>query len=355
MGGGRIVELDGLRGLAILLVLVWHYIVPFFDSIPRALILTWSGVDLFFVLSGFLIGGILLDARHSPAYFSTFYARRVCRIFPLYFAWLGLGALGATLAIPATAHVFKGSIPMWSYPLFLQNLFMADSQTFGSTWLGITWSLAIEEQFYLLLPLVVRFLSVRKVAVLAGGAIVLAPLLREALYQAGNLKFAPYVLLPCRADALGLGVLGAIALRIPTARDWILAHRRWLTIVTVCAFGGVVVFHLRPGLHVRALAGYSWLALFYLLLLLCAVVSPGPVARRLLGARILVGLGGISYAVYMFHVGFRSLLWAVAPALSRVLVSLSALFLTIAVAALSWRFFEGPLVRWAHRRFHYGS
>src|SRR5689334_996479 len=92
----HIPELDGVRGLAILLVLIWHYVVyPRYDWLyyyaPNTAVafgLTWSGVDLFFILSGFLLGGILLDNARAPHYFKAFYVRRACRILPLYFAWL---------------------------------------------------------------------------------------------------------------------------------------------------------------------------------------------------------------------------------------------------------------------------
>ena len=160
-----------MRGIAILLVVVWHYVGAPLQAVPgpvalagfRSLRLAWSGVDLFFVLSGFLIGGILLDQRASPGYFKAFYARRFCRIFPVYFLWLGL--FFALLALapgftssPAFRHLFDKPLPAWSYATFTQNLVIARWETFGPDWLAITWSLAIEEQFYLLLPLMVRFL-----------------------------------------------------------------------------------------------------------------------------------------------------------------------------------------------------
>src|SRR5580704_17724235 len=93
----RLPELDGIRGCAILLVLIWHYVPCEISAsegaahvVSRALGLTWSGVDLFFVLSGFLIAGILLDNRNASNYFRVFYIRRVCRTFPLYFLLVGI-------------------------------------------------------------------------------------------------------------------------------------------------------------------------------------------------------------------------------------------------------------------------
>jgi peptidoglycan/LPS O-acetylase OafA/YrhL len=115
----RMPELDGIRGLAIVLVLVWHYFVSALRVasatplayIQKAMWLSWSGVDLFFVLSGFLIGGILMDNRNAQNYFSVFYVRRTCRIFPLYFAALALFWLCRAFASPAFAWVFDKSLP----------------------------------------------------------------------------------------------------------------------------------------------------------------------------------------------------------------------------------------------------
>ena len=106
----RIIELDGLRGIGILMVVIYHYFVvhlagrtSIIEYIASAFFLTWTGVDLFFVLSGFLIGSILMDHKESPNYFRTFYIRRICRIFPLYYTWiLILG--GLTLFFPYLKH-----------------------------------------------------------------------------------------------------------------------------------------------------------------------------------------------------------------------------------------------------------
>jgi peptidoglycan/LPS O-acetylase OafA/YrhL len=121
--------------------------------------LSWSGVDLFFVLSGFLIGGILLDARSSPRYFQTFYLRRAYRILPLYFLVIGLSLLPHLLAqfsVARAAHTTPLPLPWLSYATFTQNFWMAYLGVFGPSGMGITWSLAIEEQFYLSIPLLIR-------------------------------------------------------------------------------------------------------------------------------------------------------------------------------------------------------
>src|SRR5579862_7509574 len=168
---GRIQELDGVRGLAILLILIDHYIygslgqyrdTPLGAIIRDVFPLSWSGVDLFFVLSGFLIGGILMDHRDSTDYFKTFYIRRACRILPIYFIWI---ILFFSIAWLFSSHASSGwyaeefrripHLPDWRYFFFLQNFNMATTNDFGPVWTGITWSLCIEEQFYLLMPLII--------------------------------------------------------------------------------------------------------------------------------------------------------------------------------------------------------
>src|SRR5271154_3561146 len=163
----RILELDGIRGLAILLVLIAHiFYAPTLPGGPELLTkfkelftLTWTGVDLFFVLSGFLIGGILLDKRSSGKYFTTFYARRFFRIVPVYYCWIILFILVVKLGGPVIReHTRSGILPaidstVFIHFLFLQNLWLPNYVKLAEWWFGATWSLAVEEQFYLVAPL----------------------------------------------------------------------------------------------------------------------------------------------------------------------------------------------------------
>ena len=162
----RIPVLDGIRGMAICLVLAWHSVSELqLPNHPRVTNiigfgrLSWSGVDLFVVLSGFLIGGILLDAAGAQRYFGPFYIRRAHRILPLYAVALLL--VFSTIYLCGHLKVVgtwtENRIPVWYYPTFLQNFWMARHGTFGSSALGITWSLAVEEQFYLTLLLIIRY------------------------------------------------------------------------------------------------------------------------------------------------------------------------------------------------------
>ena len=229
---GRIPEVDGLRGIAIASVLAWHYLIMPAVAKPGTALsyslvfgrLAWSGVDLFFVLSGFLIGGILIDARYATNYFRVFYTRRLFRIVPIYATILLI--FPAILFAAQWAHcgdfswLTSGLAPAYCYWTFTQNIWMALTNSLGANALGITWSLAIEEQFYLTLPLVIRFRSShgRLILVLAG--ICFAPIIRTAihLFWPHN-QLAGFLLMPCRADALLLGVLAAMLLRNAVWRE----------------------------------------------------------------------------------------------------------------------------------------
>ena len=367
----RVPELDGLRGLAILLVLVWHYVAITLPPasggletvLRRPLLLAWSGVDLFFVLSGFLIGGILLDESTSPRFFTTFYARRFCRIFPLYYLWLVTFFVGVAIVGPGAAEylarLFNLELPAWCYPLYLQNVFMTTRRTFGGEWVSVTWSLAIEEQFYLLLPIVVRTLRPRKLAWVVGVAVILAPILRVAL-SPHDMFFGPYTLLPCRADSLGLGVLAALASRNERCWAWLGAHRRSIAIAFAILFAGVVVLTGHHQGRLMNAVGYTWLAAFYAAALLLAVVNPGPATRALLRSRPLQELGALAYGVYLLHMGANAIAHAVffdrAPKLDGAAAggaTALAAVVTFVLAKISWRFFEKPLVARGHARFRY--
>ncbi len=181
---GVIPALDGLRGIAIILVMLHHFTnyrpTSGIDGLIGSVVFFWwTGVDLFFVLSGFLITGILLDTRGSERYFTTFYARRILRIFPLYYLVLFL-AFVVLPKFPAVHPVLAGQAdlpPQWPYWLYLTNFSIAD-RGWGHGWVDVGWSLAIEEQFYLVWPLVIWLCPPRLVALLCAVIIVAEPVAR---------------------------------------------------------------------------------------------------------------------------------------------------------------------------------
>jgi peptidoglycan/LPS O-acetylase OafA/YrhL len=373
---GRIPELDGLRGLAIFLVILCHYVggadhapLGFFPH--RALLaftVGWSGVDLFFVLSGFLIGGILLDARNSPHYFRAFYMRRVFRILPIYYLWTLLFAVTVIVVLlffPGGAGVAsKDLLRVPTQLLFLQNIFIGMPH-FTWIWFVVTWSLAIEEQFYLIAPPLIRFLSLRHLVTALATTIVLAPVLRFLLfrYWAPGTYLCAY-LMPCRADSLSCGILLAVAWRNASFRELLRAHAALLQRVLFVLFlgvGGLLWWLVHPINVVTVTIGYTWLALFYSALLLTAVSQPAGWLAAAARWRFLGRLGGISYCVYLLHDAFNYFAHAILLhseprlyTLGQLGVTALALLATLVVASLSWRFLEKPLILRGHS-YSYGE
>ena len=164
--------LDGVRGLALLIVVVhntaWisgtsnHFTFKLYTSAAAA---GWAGVQLFFVLSGFLITGILLDTQHAPNYFRRFYVRRTLRIFPLYFLMLAVAVFVVAPLQRDSSWAQSVHSYQWTYWLYVSNW----TEPFGYSVHGLShlWSLAVEEQFYLIWPLVVWWLSSRRLYWLA--------------------------------------------------------------------------------------------------------------------------------------------------------------------------------------------
>ena len=317
---GRIPEVDGLRGFAILLVIICHYVanadharLGFWPHhLLSALMIGWSGVDLFFVLSGFLIGGILLDARAAPNYFRAFYMRRVHRILPIYYLWtLIYGALIAFALwlvpgrYPATSRDFL-QIPI--HLLFLQNM------TYGLTpfqwkWFSVTWSLAVEEQFYLVAPPLIRFLSLRRIASALAATICAVPAIRFLVFRYLNEGYYVAVFTtPCRADALAFGMLLAIAWRTDSFRSFVNEHRLLLQRVLLALFlgvGGLLWWLVRPVNIVTVTIGYTWLAAFYTCLLVVVLSQPQGWVAAVSRWSVLRALGTISYCVYVIHLTFN--------------------------------------------------
>lgn len=348
---GRIPALDGLRGVAILLVLVWHYVSCQVVTgpggfLPGLLSVMWSGVDLFFVLSGFLIVGILLDSKGAPGYFRTFYLRRVCRIMPLYYLVLILFVVLPRSGLPVNDWLFSPALPLWSYFTFTQNFFM-HHLGFGPNWLGVTWSLAVEEQFYLVIPLLVWGLGRRSLAVVFAVGIMLAPVWRLLV---GNL--GAYVFPFARADAILWGGLLALLARwrpLPRSR----ALMPWLVLLVI---GLVILLGKHAGVGDVYLHGV--LGPFYGIWLLLALQADGSALGGVLGGRLLVWLGRRSYGIYLFHQPVNGLVqqWLTGRQVpgwdgpGGWTANLLSLVILVAVSELSFRYFEAPFLRYAHRR-----
>lgn len=375
---GRIRELDGFRGAAVLAIVLLHYVVHHLSTVPGSLLayaqkyfmFLWVGVDAFFVLSGFLIGGILLDQRASTNYFRIFYLRRALRIFPPYLlllaAWL---VARAVLSGHPYDWLLTPGFPAWIYVLYLQNFWMVASGSVGPLFVAATWSLAIEEQFYLLAPLLVRWVQPRRFALVLLAGVLSAAALRGWLALSGaDRSGAQTHLLFSRWDSLLVGVLVAWAVRKPRLKDLLVASRRFLlmlfgVLLTLMAFMPVL-FELPAALRspVRAFLGFLVIALFFGVVLALLHIGALPRFAKALSARWLCSLGRISYFVYLFHTAILGLAFAILlgknPILERGVdwaVGLAAFAVTLGCAEMSWRWLEAPLVALGHRQRYRAS
>lgn len=353
-GPRHIPALDGLRGLAIMLVMWSHFvtvggIIDDSNAFFRLLRGGFVGVDLFFVLSGFLITGILLDApQTSGRYFQVFYLRRAVRIFPLYYAIL--------IAVFLTRPAGPDS-PAW-YWLFASNL----GASLKGDWLvspeGVSlshlWSLAVEEQFYLVWPLIVRFACRKWLERICLGLLVIAPLVHFALHFSGN-PVAAYQFTATRLNTLGAGALLAIVWRDPARwRSWMLHAPR----IGLAAAGISLLGLMFP----RWISLVPFAPLLWGALLMQAMTPSSPWAR-LFSGRIPVTFGTYSYALYLLHYlmdpWLRHVLYPdwIIPIAGNGAASLS-LFMAVATALafcaslLSWNLLEKPFLS-LKRHFRY--
>lgn len=305
------VELDGLRGVAIALVLVIHFLVfePW-SMVDRVAVTVagagWVGVDVFFVLSGFLITGILYDTRRSSRYFSTFFLRRCLRIFPLYFAYVAAVAAVAFVVAPSTSAAGEWRTHQWWYWTYTVNLLAAYAGSWDVLQLetGHLWSLAIEEQFYLFWPLVVWKAGRHRLAAGCMAAIGAVALLRVAARLGGINPVAIFASTPTRIDALLAGALIALAMRGGASDE---GFRRAGSAALWCgAAGTLLAFGSQLDSHgygpLIQTVGFPAITAVSAGLVMHAVAGdPDGWLRRMLRSRALVTLGGYSYGLYMLH------------------------------------------------------
>lgn len=310
MGGGRSELLDVVRGIAIGMVVVCHY-APGIADVGKL------GVCLFFVLSGYLIGGILLDNRGLPGFFLTFYWRRAFRILPLYWLFLALWP-----------HPMQ---PMWWYLVFGQNFGWVHVGAYP-VWnmVAVTWSLAIEEQFYLVLPAMVAFLPRPWLIRALWACVIAAPVWRVLL---GSTTPAAWLMLPCHLDSLMGGVLIACF-----KRGYAKSTAAWACLAVMAPALDVITTSWAPW---SSVPHYSVIAIGFAAFMLFCLHLP---QQRLTILRPVAWLGLGAYSIYLFHM----------PALMETGSPFIALPLALVMAWLSWRYIEAPLIGFARARWRYG-
>ena len=314
--GKHVAALDGLRGLAILFVMNYHlaWAAPAVSLPAKVWVFFttfgWTGVDLFFVLSGFLITGILLDSKEGPGYFRNFYARRVLRIFPLYYGVLAVVLVILPLFVsydtPALRLLLQEQGWLWAYSANISVALRHGEWVWTAGWLrlGVLWSLAVEEHFYFVWPLLVFLLPRRTLMRVSVALVVLTPFARLAARLADVPPGTVYALTPFRADALALGALLALVVRDPDLHRKTLRRAPWValascTLIAGMAFRRRVLDHYDLGFQ---FVGYTAVILAYGALVLAAVSAPASSRfRRVLSSPRLTFFGKYSYGAYMFH------------------------------------------------------
>jgi peptidoglycan/LPS O-acetylase OafA/YrhL len=369
----HIPSLDGLRGLAVIAVILCHanhatggplMVGRLTGPVASVFGWGWIGVDLFFVLSGFLITGILFDAKGGDGYFRKFYARRILRIFPLYFGFLLLVIALSRLGCSFTPWVSRdGAL---SLGLFFYNFWLVFTHQFIDC-LHAFWSLAVEEHFYLFWPLAVFAFHRRALMRLCLAGAVLSLLLRVALILGGTWPLSAFFLTPCHLDGLLAGSCVALAWRDPT--DWARVQR-WSGRVVLgsgCLLLGIALGqrHFLPDIDFRRgdaatvdstlvlTLGLSCLAVLFAGLVAIAVgANQGDWPRRVFEQPALRTIGKYSYGIYVFHPLILSLTVALlSPAshlpvfVAKPVVAIWALVASLVTAWLSYHCFEKHFLR----------
>jgi peptidoglycan/LPS O-acetylase OafA/YrhL len=317
------------------------------------------GVDLFFVLSGFLITGILTDSKGSPHFFRNFYARRVLRIWPLYYAVLFVAFVIVPLFAPSMRSTAAGIWP--AFVFYVQNIVFVNRETYPFG-LGATWSLAVEEQFYLTWPLLVFLFKKRTLAIICASLVVVSLSLRLAARFYGAPSGFIHFFTLSRLDAIAFGSLAALWLRSPSC-----TLVRWRTrAYQFLGLGAAGVLLARILMHRNSsIVSYTFLAITFVGLLGISLTSDprSSLLGRSLSAAWLRYIGKISYGIYLLHYPLfilwsrfiGSLAFYQAHPLAGNLAAFAGQIPLAAIAAsISWHFFEEPILR-LKERFPSGS
>jgi peptidoglycan/LPS O-acetylase OafA/YrhL len=370
----RLPALDGLRGLAALGV-IFNHLGPLDTGSPWLAPLVWislfgwTGVDLFFVLSGFLITGILVSHRRAANYFSAFYTHRALRIFPLYFVLLLVFTVIVPAAFPAQVQTMMTPGHVWPYWLFLSNLWVFNKFLFMAhvPMIAPAWSLAIEEQFYIVWSAVVRWLDPRRLAfvaaaVLIGGIVLRFGVLCAVIYYTSGdpiekvergLSTIFYFTLT-HLDGLCIGILMRLLYDRPRFRTALARFARaWW--VWAAAIAVILIADGQAGwpqIHnwyqpMMLVFGFTVLALLFAALILHGLMLNGWV-RTVFDLPTLRRLGAYSYCMYLFHLPVSTLMRLV---ITNTIGSIGVVPLlgvefaaVIGFAHLSYVWFESPIL-----------
>ena len=347
----RKLQIDGLRGFAIIIVVLFHYLncsysnnfeLNLFEQlISKITSFGWSGVNLFFVISGYLIGTILLKNKSTTNYFSTFYARRFLRIVPLYFIFLMVFIFFNSLFKDSSLVLFEKPIPVWQYFLFVQNFSMSHLGHFGPNALTPSWSLAIEEQFYLIAPLIVFFLRRNILLIVSLYLIVFSIFFR---INSDN-WYMEYTHFLSRVDSLSIGLIIAI-LSQNSNELAILSKKRNIfifIIIFMCLLFGYTIFKQ---------INHTFISYFFGgVLVFSFSLKEETFLYKILVNKVTLFFGKYSFFIYLFHQLINGLLFAyifnsnpVLNTTNNYLVEILAVLLTMFLAVISFKFYESKFI-----------
>jgi len=300
---GHLLALDGARGLAVLSVMFFHFFQrESFNSFAAGRVLQslshmgQSGVDLFFVLSGFLITGILWDSKGSPHYFRNFYGRRILRIFPLYYASLVFFYFMAPF-ISSMAHFepLKNQMWAWLYAVNIHSTFLPYSTANVP---GHFWSLSVEEHFYFVWPAIVLLCNRRQLFGAAIACIAIAMASRVGLQHYG---FSVFSFTLCRLDALAIGAMLALLVRSANGFASLSALRpRWWLAGLLIAVAPLWIRFSGAANPLLQVVKFSMVALMYGALVAALLDPAKPMLGRIFSNPFLRTFGKYSYGLYVW-------------------------------------------------------
>lgn len=372
----RITTVDGLRGFAVLFVVLFHLInnqieayskyctynnKPFNYTLvtkvlTKATYFGWCGVDLFFVMSGFLIGSILLANKNSANFFKAFYVRRFLRIIPIYYLLLIIFfALKHTSIYNSEAYIFNKDISLSYYFFFFQNFVMTSLNHFGPEAITPTWSLAVEEQFYLIIPWIIYYLKPKHLKFFIAFCLLCGPVSRYIITHYYNDNFyGKYTLLFSRIDSPIIGFTIAILNRNESFVTLIKNNLRKFQLILVAIISIATFAYVFGEIGV---INHTIIAIIFGCILLLALYTDKGILYKILTAKWLVFIGGISYFLYLYHQLVNGLLHLTilnhqTPMIDgylSIIITIAGFIITLLLAVVSYKYFENPLIKFSHK------
>lgn len=352
----RIKSLDGLRGIAVFIVILFHLVNNSYQSskldnlnhieifIMKITYFGWAGVNLFFVLSGFLIGTILISHKHANNYFKVFYSRRFLRILPVYLFFIVVYLVFKYFLFNESLILFQKPIPITAYFLLVQNFFMSNLGSFGPNALTPTWSLAVEEQFYLIIPVIIYFTNRKQLIAIAIFCIFFAQYHRIC---ASN-WYQEYTHFLSRMDAPFLGILLAIGREDKT--NAFSFFKQWYTKLVLFLLLILLYWYNHSFNHLL-------ISFVFLLILDWSIdLDENSFFYGFLTRKWILLVGKYSFFIYLFHQLLNGIMFAIFqnnsnPNLDSAysyFLEILSFGLTFFLAHVSFVFFESKLINFGH-------